>query len=107
MNSKDLLQIGVPAGESQRRATDFISKYILGGGDKARLEEEVRAVVANPTTFIDDPLRGEFARALLHAPPPPRAEPAPWRQWGANLDEQSIEQMRNACQLPIAVAGAL
>jgi hypothetical protein len=28
-------------------ATDFISKFILGGGDKSRLHEEVTPIVAN------------------------------------------------------------
>ncbi len=37
----------------------------------------------------------------------PRTEPAPWRQWGEDLDQNSIEQMRNACDLPVSVAGAL
>ena len=32
---------------------------------------------------------------------------APWRQWGEDIDAGSVEQMRNACELPIAVRGAL
>ena len=36
-----------------------------------------------------------------------RAEPAPWRQWGRDLDPQSVEQMKNACALPVSVRGAL
>jgi tRNA-splicing ligase RtcB len=32
---------------------------------------------------------------------------APWRQWGDNLDVNSVEQMERACSLPIAVRGAL
>ena len=48
VNTKDFLRLGVPLGEATRRATDFISKFILGGGDKARLEEEVKAIIANP-----------------------------------------------------------
>jgi tRNA-splicing ligase RtcB len=36
-----------------------------------------------------------------------RLEAAPWRQWGRDLDPQSVAQMRNACRLPVAVAGAL
>jgi tRNA-splicing ligase RtcB len=36
-----------------------------------------------------------------------RAEPAPWRQWGRDLDAQSVEQMKNACALPVSVRGAL
>lgn len=34
-------------------------------------------------------------------------KPAPWRQWGEDIDAASVEQMRNACELPIAVRGAL
>jgi tRNA-splicing ligase RtcB len=63
--------------------------------------------VANPPAFADDPLRGEFARALLHAPPPPRAEPVKYRQWGEGLEHEAVMQMEKACLLPVAVAGAL
>jgi tRNA-splicing ligase RtcB len=107
MNTKDFIRLGVPLGEATRRATDFISKFILGGGDKTRLEEEVEAVLANPGAFAADPLRGEFARALLKAPPPPRAEPVKYRQWGEGLEHEAVMQMEKACLLPVSVAGAL
>ncbi len=77
MNTKDFIRLGVPLGEATRRATDFISKFILGGGDKSRLEEELKAVLANPSAFVADELRGELAKALLVAPPPPRAAGTP------------------------------
>ncbi|MBN2302273.1 MAG: RtcB family protein [Lentisphaerae bacterium] len=32
---------------------------------------------------------------------------APWRQWGTDLDPGAIEQMKNACRLPVAIRGAL
>ena len=67
MNAKDFLRMGVPLGEATRRATDFVSKFILGGGDKSRLREEVAAIVANPAAFVEDSLRGEFAKALLNS----------------------------------------
>jgi tRNA-splicing ligase RtcB (3'-phosphate/5'-hydroxy nucleic acid ligase) len=107
MNAKDFLHMGIPLGEATRRATDFVSKFVLGGGDKSRLREEVAAIVANPASFIDDPLRGEFAKALLNSPPPPRAEPVKYRQWGSGLEPDAIMQMEKACLLPISVAGAL
>lgn len=106
MNAKDLIRLGVPPGEATRRATDFISRFILGGGDRARLTEEVAAIVANPGSFTADPLRGAFARALQSAPPP-RAAPARYRQWGEGLEAEAVRQMERACQLPVAVAGAL
>jgi tRNA-splicing ligase RtcB len=107
MNTKDFLRLGVPLGEATRRATDFVAKFILGGGDKGRLREEVAAIVAEPAAFVDDPLRGELARALLAAPPPPRAEPVKYRQWGQGLEHEAVMQMERACLLPVAVAGAL
>src|SRR5215831_16157314 len=107
MNAKDLLRLGVPLGESTRRATDFISKFILAGGDKSRLKEEMKAIIANPSAFVRDDLRGELAKALLNAPPPPRAEPVKYRQWGEGLEHEAVMQMEKACLLPVAVAGAL
>jgi len=32
MNTQDFLRLGMPLGQATRRATDFISKFILGGG---------------------------------------------------------------------------
>jgi tRNA-splicing ligase RtcB len=37
----------------------------------------------------------------------PRAEPAPYRIWGEGLEADALNQMKNACGLPVAVAGAL
>jgi tRNA-splicing ligase RtcB len=34
-------------------------------------------------------------------------KPAPWRQWGSGLEPAAVEQMANACALPVAVRGAL
>lgn len=107
MNTKDFIRLGVPLGEATRRATDFVAKFILGGGDKSRLHEEVAAIVATPAAFVEDALRGEFAKALLHAPLPPRAEPVKYRPWGEGLEHEAVTQMERACLLPVAVAGAL
>src|SRR5712671_991658 len=107
MNTKDFIRLGVPLGEATRRATDFISKFILAGGDKTRLVEEVKAVIADPAAFTQDSLRSEFAKALLNAPPPPRAEAVKYRQWGQGLEHEAVMQMERACLLPVAVAGAL
>src|SRR5438093_8264147 len=107
MNAKDFFRLGVPLGEATRRATDFVAKFILGGGNKTRLGAEVKAIVATPSAFVDDALRGEFAKALLKAPPPPRAEPVKYREWGEVLEHEAVMQMEKACLLPVSVAGAL
>ena len=107
MNTSDLVRLGVPLGEATRRATDFISRFILGGGDKSRLEGEIKAILASPALFAEDPLRKEFARAVANAPPPPRPTPVKYRQWGEGLEHEAVMQMERACLLPVAMAGAL
>ncbi len=37
----------------------------------------------------------------------PRGEPASYRRWGSDIDDESIRQMENACHLPVSIAGAL
>lgn len=32
---------------------------------------------------------------------------ASWQQWGENLEQEAVEQMRRACRLPVSVRGAL
>ena len=86
---------------------EYISKYILKGLDRSRLSEDVEAVVRNPALFKDDELRGEFAKVLLRTDRAIREAPAAWRQWGEGLESEAINQMGRACQLPVAVAGAL
>ena len=107
MNAKDFLRLGDPLGEATRRATDFVAQYVLRGGDTAKLEEEIKAIVAGPALFAEDPLRKEFAKAIANAPPPPRAEPVKYRQWGDGLEHEAVMQMEKACLLPVSVAGAL
>src|SRR5436305_8246144 len=107
MNTKDFIRLGIPLGEATRRATDFVAQFILGGGDKTRLEEELKAIVAIPALFAEDPLRKELAKAIVYAPPPPRTEPIKYRQWGEGLEHEAVMQMEKACLLPVAVAGAL
>ncbi len=38
---------------------------------------------------------------------PEFARPAPWRQWGSDIDPAAVDQMRAAASLPVALAGAL
>lgn len=107
MNTKDLIRLGVPPGEATRRGIDFISRYVLDGHDKTQLGADVEAIVRNPGAFVNDDLRGEFAKALTRLTRPIREAPAAWRQWGEGLEPESVNQMARACQLPVAVAGAL
>ncbi len=106
MNSKQLIEIGVP-----KRALDEAGALIValreGGADMARLPEEMAAIVAQPEAFLGDPLRAALARELYEPAFSMRETPAPWSQWGEGLDAAAVAQLANACTLPISVAGAL
>ena len=107
MNTQDLLRLGVPAGEPIRLAHGFIRAYIAQGGDGARLEAEMGNLLADPAAYLGDPVRAPLARALYRPAFTPRKELAPWHQWGEGLEASAVQQMANACALPVAVAGAL
>ena len=98
-----LLRMGIPLGQATSRATDFVSHFILGGGDKSRLHKEVAAIVANPPTFVDDPLRGEFAKALNSSRRPSSGlrppSPAPA---GEGIRSVPIKYHRELCKLSLA-----
>ncbi len=107
MNTKDLISLGVPAGEPVELAHEFIRSFVAEGNDGARIEAEIFNIIADPTAYFGDPLRAPLARALYRPAFTPRAELAPWRQWGEGLEPDAVKQMANACALPVAVAGAL
>jgi tRNA-splicing ligase RtcB len=107
MNTKDLIRLGVPAGEPVARAHEFIQNFLAQGNDGAQLEVEILRIVADPSAFLSDALRAPLARAMYRPAFTPRAELAPWRQWGEGLEAEAVKQMANACALPVAVAGAL
>jgi tRNA-splicing ligase RtcB (3'-phosphate/5'-hydroxy nucleic acid ligase) len=107
MNTKDLMYLGVPAGESIQKAQDFIQRYLAEGNEAASLGDEIFQIVADPSAFFHDPLRAPLARVIYRPPFMPRAEIAPWRQWGEDLEADAVRQLANACALPVALAGAL
>jgi tRNA-splicing ligase RtcB (3'-phosphate/5'-hydroxy nucleic acid ligase) len=107
VNAHDMARLGVPFGDATRLGVDFIARFVLAGGDRTRLDEEVKAVLRDPAAFVKDPLRKDFAKSLLAAPPLPPRDPVPYRRWGEDLEPEALLQMERACQLPVTVAGAL
>ncbi|MCB1279319.1 RtcB family protein [Prosthecobacter sp.] len=107
MKTQDLIRLGVPQGAALKSGMEFIVNFIGQGGEPARLEEELGAIIATPEAFLGDPLREVFARDLYAPAYKQRDELAPWRQWGSGLEAEAVKQMASACALPVSVAGAL
>jgi hypothetical protein len=83
MNTKDLIRLGVPSGAPLKLGMEFILNFIATGGDPARLEEEVAAIIANPAPFLADPAREAFARAHSMRPHSSSARRSPHGASGA------------------------
>jgi len=111
MKTKDLIRLGIP-----RTCLDAAHAAMKAGraeGDDDRSMQRVLAQLAtSPAEFTEHPRWGELARLVVAAEPvrapfTGRAAPAPCQIFGDNLEEGALQQMRNACKLPVAVAGAL
>jgi tRNA-splicing ligase RtcB len=112
MRSKDLKGLGIPAGEAVQLALKLVGAAQERGRDPRGIGGQLRALVRNPSAFGDDADFGELARLLralevARAGYVPREQDAPFRQWGSDLEPESVQQLVNACKLPVAVRGAL
>ena len=112
MKSRELRNLGVPPGEAVKLAQSCVAASARSGLKPAQLRGLVRSVVGDPARFREHPHFGALADELIliadaQSSYRPREQPAPYRKWGDDLDSNSIEQMENACSLPIAARGAL
>ena len=112
MKARELRNLGVPSGEPVRLAVAAAAAARQSKMPPATIRARLRAVLGEPGTHREDPLFGALARRLVDEREARRSyvardRPAPYRQWGVDLDDASIEQMRNACSLPVSVRGAL
>ncbi|MCC6486700.1 MAG: RtcB family protein [Candidatus Hydrogenedentes bacterium] len=112
MKTRELMNLGVPRGEAMNVAKRCLAAAADAGLSKQDLRETVRLVVAEPKDYFEHEHFGALAKCLAadeiaKAGYLPRGEMAPYRRWGKDLDPESIQQIENACSLPIAVRGAL
>ncbi len=103
--------MGVPRGV-MKAAVAAADEATHAGMTHKVLRQVVASVVANPDGYEGDEVFGELAAALVkmkgaQASFVGRDSPAPWKQWGTGLEQSAIQQMKNACDLPITVCGAL
>jgi tRNA-splicing ligase RtcB len=112
MKSRELQNLGIPAGEPVQLAMPAIGQAMKDGLSRAEVRAKIQEIVGAPEAHVADPVFGKMAASLIktvsaRARFEQRTEPAPYRRWGTDMDAQSIQQMENACKLPVSVAGAL
>jgi len=111
MNDAALQKMGIESPELRGLAARLFEQARAAGHGSKVLRRELNMIVRNPVAHTENPRFGKLARQLVDTQPPPEISAlphaAPFRQWGTDLDEESIQQMRNACMLPVSVRGAL
>ncbi len=112
MKARELKNLGIPAGDLMRLALKAIKHATENGMTQDQIRGIIRKIIAQPEQFLEHGIFRPFAAGMATGRREQsrycqRQEPAPWQSWGSGLEEGAIQQMRNACMLPIALRGAL
>lgn len=115
LNAELMQQIGFPRGPLTGVAINAAKALIEAGDAPDAAVSRLSTLAKLPHDFVAHELLGKLAVAMIEHQAElatsnvlPRAEPLPFRVYGAEgIDEGAMNQMRGAMSLPIAVAGAL
>jgi tRNA-splicing ligase RtcB (3'-phosphate/5'-hydroxy nucleic acid ligase) len=112
MKTRDLAKMGIPAGRCANEAKQLLQAAQGRRRGIAAVVDDLRRVAAAPASFLDDAQYGRLAHLLAERAAAGRtfvARPAdaPYRIWGGDFEQNAVEQLKNACKLPVAVSGAL
>src|SRR5262245_29217248 len=112
MKTNDLVKIGIPTGPCAETAKQLLQRAHAAGRTMSSIIDDLKRVAASPDAFLDDESYAGLAEQLIgHAAAgnryTAREHDAPYRIWGDNLEATAVEQLKNACKLPVAVSGAL
>jgi tRNA-splicing ligase RtcB len=112
MKTRELIGIGIPAGPCAEEAKQVLQRAHAAKRGGLTVVGDLRRVAVSPSAFLEDAAYARLAQLLIdHAAQErtfvPRQADAPYRIWGDNLEPTAVQQLQNACRLPVAVAGAL
>ena len=112
MKARELFNLGIPRGAATGEAMRAAAEAGRSGMNAKTVRQVIASVVVNPAAYEGDDVFGSLAAALQASAKAQdsfhrRAAPAPWKQWGTDLEAGAVEQMRNAADLPVTVQGAL
>jgi len=111
MKNRELKNLGIPR-DALRVAGIAVKEARDSGRSRNQIRDALRSSVRSPEAFLEDPIYGELAQFLgrvkaARALFVPRNEPAPYERWGDDIEASSVQQMENACALPVSLRGAL
>ena len=110
MKARELINLRIPT----TLVADAVARIRIARAKNvsaADIRASFQALAHDPANFVEDPHYGELALLMTADDAPPvwreRAEAAPWKMYGDDLEGEAIRQLVNACRLPVAVQGAL
>lgn len=117
MKARQLEKMGIPSSLA-KAAKWSVSVARQEGMSIGDAKAKLALLVEDPDALREDELFGALAVEMSRyqraeqaridaANQPPREVPAPYQQWGRDLDDNAIKQMDNACRLPVSVRAAL
>ncbi|MEM1070044.1 MAG: RtcB family protein, partial [Planctomycetota bacterium] len=112
MNTRKLAKLGVPPEcvNTAIQAVQSAAKYnrTVEKPLRLKIDDQVERTVLAPEEMTGDTHFGDLARAIIEHGAFVRPEPIEYQTWGSDqIDEASHKQMKQACSLPMATAGAL
>jgi len=114
VKKRELLKLGYEGKKLLADAMAATEAAADAGVTKSVLRRRMKALLDHPQGFFDDPHLGDLARGRAEATAgiatkpefEERRRPAPYRQWGgADVDRSAVEQLENACRLPVSARG--
>lgn len=114
LRGKELKRIGYRTDRAIALALNLAHRHCKRS-DKAEVLDLLEKINLNPSGYLKDPVFAELAQMLLEKPVAERRKktvlnkaPLEFKVYGAeNIDAETLEQMKTAMKLPIAVKGAL
>lgn len=112
MKNRELHNLGIGKGEPISAARACCKAAAENKVPRNEIRATVTALAKHPELYLEDehfaPLAKVLnARAEAMANYVPREDPAPYQIWGEGIEPTALEQIDNACSLPVSVAGAL
>jgi tRNA-splicing ligase RtcB len=112
MKRRQLEKMGVPYGDAMTLAQEACREAAAAGHDKATIRGTIMDVLETPKDFVEDKVFGSLAKFLARGNRVVTEgyeiqEDPQFPIWGSGIEATALQQMRNACSLPITVAGAL
>lgn len=109
MKRRTLENLGLIQREELAAAQNAARRARESGLSKHAVLERLREVVAAPEAALEDPYFSELAKLLIQEPPETYTlqSDLDFEQYNPDIDAEAVQQMANACMLPISRKAAL